>query len=124
MYIPQNKEAYVAVLVDGDGAIFCDDLLQEPHRGAPEAALRLKQAVTDYLKDTPLGTDHIPIVVRIFVNLNGLAKSLCSSNVIESEDNMRTFAELFTNSRAEFDFVNVGRGKENADCKMRSESHG
>jgi hypothetical protein len=34
---------------------------------------------------------------------------------------MRTFAEQFTNSRAEFDFINVGRGKENADSKMRSE---
>lgn len=32
---------------------------------------------------------------------------------------MTRFAEQFTNSSADFDFVNVGRGKENADMKMR-----
>jgi hypothetical protein len=42
----------------------------------------------------------------------------CLTSLIH--DDMRIFAEKFTNSRAEFDFVNVGRGKENADSKMRS----
>jgi hypothetical protein len=32
---------------------------------------------------------------------------------------MSEFAESFSRSRAEFDFINVGRGKENADSKMR-----
>ncbi|THC99698.1 hypothetical protein EYZ11_000859 [Aspergillus tanneri] len=115
----QNQEPYVTVLVDGDGAIFRDELLQDPQKGAPEAAVRLRQAVRAYLKDTPLGTEHIPIIVRIFVNLNGLARSLYAAGVVDTESHMRTFAELFTNSRAEFDFVNVGHGKENADSKMR-----
>lgn len=110
----------MAVLVDGDGAIFNNELLQDPRQGAPEAALRLTQAVRNYLKDTPLGSEDVPIVVRIFANLNGLAKSLFHHNAIDSEDKMRVFAEQFTNSRAEFDFVNVGHGKENADSKMRS----
>ncbi|KAH8434157.1 uncharacterized protein LDX57_011795 [Aspergillus melleus] len=114
-----NKEPYVVVLVDGDGAIFHDDLLRDPQKGAPEAALRLRQAVRSHLKDTPLGTEQVPVIVRIFVNLTGLAKSLCTAKVIEQEAHMRLFAELFTNSRAEFDFVNVGHGKENADSKMR-----
>ncbi|EAW10812.1 uncharacterized protein ACLA_052850 [Aspergillus clavatus NRRL 1] len=114
-----NKDPYVAVLVDGDGAIFDDELLQNPRQGAPEAALRLTHAVRNYLKNTPFGSEDVPIVVRIFANLNGLAKSLVQYNVIDFEDKMRMFAELFTNSRAEFDFVNVGHGKENADSKMR-----
>ncbi|PKX92393.1 uncharacterized protein P174DRAFT_373257 [Aspergillus novofumigatus IBT 16806] len=114
-----NKDPYVAVLVDGDGAIFNNELLQDPRQGASEAALRLTEAVRNYLKDTPLGSDDVPIVVRIFANLNGLAKSLLHHNAIDYEDKMRVFAEQFTNSRAEFDFVNVGHGKENADSKMR-----
>ncbi|PLB48937.1 hypothetical protein P170DRAFT_407754 [Aspergillus steynii IBT 23096] len=114
-----NKEPYVAVLVDGDGAIFNDEFLRDPQNGAPEAALQLRQAVRSYLRDSPLGTEQIPIIVRVYVNLNGLAKSLCSAKVIELENHMRLFADLFTNSRAEFDFVNVGHGKENADSKMR-----
>ncbi|KAF4284566.1 hypothetical protein KXW98_003148 [Aspergillus fumigatus] len=114
-----NKDPYVAVLVDGDGAIFNKELLLDPRQGASEAALRLTQAVRNYLKDTPLGSEDVPIVVRIFANLTGLAKSLVTYNDIDHEDKMREFAENFTNSRAEFDFVNVGRGKENADSKMR-----
>jgi len=108
------------VLVDGDGAKFLDGLLREPVSGASDAAQRLKQEVNGYLKETPLGAVDIPILVRIFANLNDLARSLRLSKVIESTDNMHIFAEQFTNSRAEFDFVNVGRGKENADSKMRS----
>ncbi|CZR65771.1 uncharacterized protein PAC_15671 [Phialocephala subalpina] len=96
-----DKDPYVVVLVDGDGS-------------------KLKQEIKDYLKDTPLGAVNLPILVRVFANLNDLARSLRLSNVIESADDMRTFAEQFTNSRAEFDFINVGRGKENADSKMRS----
>ena len=42
-------------------------------------------------------------------------------NRIASADDMRTFVEQFSNSRAEFDFINVGRGKENADSNMRNE---
>jgi hypothetical protein len=118
---PQDKDPYVVVLIDGDGSKFLDDLLQDPVSGAAEAAQRLKQEIKDYLKDTPLGAVNLPILVRVFANVNDLARSLRLSNVIESADDMRTFAEQFTNSRAEFDFINVGRGKENADSKMRSE---
>jgi len=98
-----------------------DELLREPISGAAEAAQRLKQAVKDDLKDTPLGLMDLPVHVRIFANLNDLARSLSFSGVIDGPEGMRTFAEKFTNSRAEFDFVNVGRGKENADSKIRSE---
>lgn len=61
----------------------------------------------------------MPILIRVYANLNDLAKSLRLSQVIERDEDMRLFAEKFTNSRAEVDFVNVGRGKENADSKLR-----
>jgi hypothetical protein len=35
---------------------------------------------------------------------------------------LHRFAEQFTNSRAEFEFINVGPGKENADSKMNSKT--
>lgn len=118
---PQNNDPYIVVLIDGDGAKFLDELLQNPVQGAADAAQSLNQEVKFFLKDTPLGAMNIPIFVRIFANLNGLAKSLHRSSVIAAPDDMRTFAEQFTISRAEFDFINVGHGKENADYKMTSE---
>ncbi|KAJ9133167.1 C-x8-C-x5-C-x3-H type zinc finger protein [Pleurostoma richardsiae] len=114
-----NKDSFVAVLIDGDGAKFLDGLLQDPTVGAVEAASRLKQAVKDYLEATALAYMDLPVLVRVYANLNGLAKALRLSNVIEHDDNMQVFAETFTNSRWELDFVNVGHGKENADSKLR-----
>ncbi|KAI0477759.1 hypothetical protein GGR56DRAFT_424869 [Xylariaceae sp. FL0804] len=114
-----SKDSFVVVLVDGDGAKFADEYLRDPIAGAEKAALRLKHAVRDNLRDTGYGHDDIPIIVRVYANLNDLAKSLRLARIINYDDDMRLFAEHFTNSRADFDFVNVGKGKENADSKMR-----
>lgn len=43
------------------------------------------------------------------------------TNVIGARQDLNTFAEQFTVSRGEFDFINVGPGKENADSKIRCE---
>ncbi|KAI0131802.1 hypothetical protein BJ170DRAFT_221417 [Xylariales sp. AK1849] len=116
-----NEGAFIAVLIDGDGAKFADSLLQTPAEGAPKAAQALKQAVRDYVTGEfcELDGDDIPILIRVYANLNDLAKSLRLSNVIERDEDMKFFAEQLTNSRSEMDFVNVGRGKENADSKIR-----
>ncbi|KAI1258110.1 hypothetical protein MGN70_001157 [Eutypa lata] len=114
-----NKDSFVVVLIDGDGAKFADEFLRDPIEGAERAAQRLKQAVRDSLKGTNFGHDDVSIIVRVYANLNDLSKSLRLSHVIYSDDEMRLFAERFTNSRADFDFVNVGKGKENADSKIR-----
>lgn len=106
------------MLIDGDGAKFGDEFLRDPS-GAERAAIRLKQEVRENLRDTGVGQDDIPILVRVYANLNDLSKSLRMSRIIDYDDDMRLFAERFTNSRADFDFVNVGKGKENADSKIR-----
>lgn len=109
----------MVVLIDGDGAKFADEYLRDPISGAERAAIRLKQAVRESLRDTGADLEDIPILVRVYANLNDLSKSLRLSRIIEFDEDMRLFAERFTNSRAEFDFVNVGKGKENADSKIR-----
>ncbi|KAH9907499.1 hypothetical protein F4778DRAFT_544149 [Xylariomycetidae sp. FL2044] len=119
IYQTVKKDSYVVVLIDGDGAKFADEFLRDGARGAERAAIRLKQAVLDHLRDTGAVHDDVRLLVRVYANLNDLAKSLRMSHVINFDDDMRLFAESFTNSRADFDFVNVGKGKENADSKMR-----
>ncbi|KAK7755964.1 hypothetical protein SLS62_001906 [Diatrype stigma] len=119
----KTKNQFVVVLVDGDGAKFCDDLLNEPDPafGAQKAAENLKKAVRDHLRQENLSED-ITIIVRVFAHVSGLAKALTESDIIPQTYSMFTFAEKFTNACAEFDFVNVGWGKENADSKIRSKS--
>ncbi|KAI0421515.1 hypothetical protein F5X98DRAFT_328544 [Xylaria grammica] len=109
-----NSGSFVVVLIDGDGAKFRDEFLRDPEQGAVKAAWKLKEAV----KGASFGLD-IPILVRVYANINDLAKSLRISGVIDYEENLRTFAEQFTNTHADCDFINVGKGKENADSKIR-----
>lgn len=91
-------------------------MLRDHEQGAAKAAWKLKEAV----KEAGFGHD-IPILVRVYANIDDLAKSLRMSGVIEFEDHLRKFAEQFTNTYADCDFINVGKGKENADSKIRSE---
>lgn len=110
----------MTVLVDGDGAIFRDEFYENPAEGAQKASVALQQEVRNYLKQTQPDLEDVPILLRIFVNLHGLAVVLRSLDIIGSEKDIRLFAEYFNKSRAEFDMVDVGSGKENADAKMRS----
>ncbi|KAJ5634126.1 hypothetical protein N7528_001968 [Penicillium herquei] len=114
-----SRNKFVVVLVDGDGAIFSRELLENPKVGANEAARRLIQNVKASLRDDGMDTD-VTILVRVFANLKNLGKMLSLTNTIHSRGDLNTFAELFTVSRGEFDFINVGYGKENADSKIRT----
>ncbi|KAJ5727161.1 hypothetical protein N7493_004981 [Penicillium malachiteum] len=114
-----SRNKFVVALVDGDGAIFSRELLENPKVGANEAARRLIQNVKASLRDDGMDTD-VTILVRVFANLNDLGKMLSLTNTIHSRGDLNTFAELFTVSRGEFDFINVGHGKENADSKIRN----
>lgn len=116
----ESKHAFVVVLVDGDGAIFLDELLENPKEGANKASRRIIHAVKESLREDSVQKEDITIIVRIFANLNDLGKTLHLTNVISHRNDLVTFAEHFTTSRGEFDFINVGHGKENADSKMRS----
>ncbi|KAI1304010.1 hypothetical protein F5Y03DRAFT_384916 [Xylaria venustula] len=105
---------FVVVLIDGDGAKFRDEFLRDHEQGAVKAAWRLKEAV----KEANFG-DDMPILVRVYANINDLARSLRISGVVDYDDSLRVFAEQFTNTYADCDFINVGKGKENADSKLR-----
>lgn len=69
--------------------------------------------------DPELCEDDNPIFVKIWANLGGLTSALHKNDSITARIQMSEFAEHFSRSRVEFDFVNVGQGKENAESKVR-----
>lgn len=100
------------VLVDGDGAIFLDEVLEKPEDGAKEAAERLKQAVRVSL-DNDQGDNEITALVNVYANIKSLAKTLYMSDIIVSMNDLTQFAENFTDSNPEFNFINVGSDRKN-----------
>jgi hypothetical protein len=65
--------------------------------------------------------EDLPVFARVYADLDNLATAIHQSGIVDYKEKVSRFFEHFTNSRAEFEFINVGFGKENADCKMKSE---
>lgn len=99
------------MLIDGDGMIFDDRLVQNGEAGGREAAGLLWNAVMDHFQiDTGLPSD-VKIVTRIYANLKGLGDICKRSGMISTPSIIEDFARGFTGSKQLFDFVDVGVGK-------------
>ena len=109
----QARDAFILVLIDGDGMIFDDRLIKNGEAGGREAAGLLWNAVMEcFENDTGVPSD-VKIVTRIYANLKGLGDVCKKSGIISTSSNIEDFARGFTGSKQLFDFVDVGVGKAN-----------
>lgn len=110
------------MLIDGDGLIFKDSLLQAGEDGGKNAAGALWAAVRDhiarFLSDIP--SDY-RIVVRVFAHLKGLGSACYNAGIVDNPTTIEHFARGFSGSKQLFDFVDVGYGKDRADEKITGE---
>ncbi|KAG8530314.1 uncharacterized protein KY384_004816 [Bacidia gigantensis] len=115
----EERDAFVLVLIDGDGMIFNEQLMAKGEAGGKEAAGLLWNAVaTDVNRRIPdLGIDY-KIVTRIYANLKGLADVCHRAGMLDYPSLLEDFARGFTGSKQLFDFVDVGTGKDRADDKI------
>ena len=107
----QARDAFILVLIDGDGMIFDDRLIQNGEAGGREAAGLLWNAVmNNFENDTDVPSD-VKIVTRIYANLKGLGDVCKKSGILSTSSTIEDFARGFTGSKQLFDFVDVGIGK-------------
>lgn len=111
------------LLIDGDGYIFKDQFLGDGEKGAIAAANQLcdsfRRSLSDrYCPDNSLPPD-MDIVVRFYVNKNGLAGALVDGGIIPNAAHLDAFFVKLTQSRPLFDVVDCGAGKERVDDKIR-----
>jgi hypothetical protein len=116
----QERDAFVLVLVDGDGLIFEDHLLQKGEAGGKEAAGQLWSAIRNHMhrQNLPDIPNDYKIVTRVYANLRGLSNICKLTGIIDNSATMEEFARGFTGSKQLFDFVDVGFGKDRADEKV------
>ena len=97
------------MLIDGDGMIFEDDLISKGEAGGKEAAARLWNSVTEYVRRNMscIPSDY-KIVTRVYANLKGLGEVCRKAGIIDISDVIEEFARGFTGSKQLFDFVDVG----------------
>ncbi|RGP68636.1 c-x8-c-x5-c-x3-h zinc finger [Fusarium longipes] len=109
----KNTNSYVLILIDGDGLLGLE--------GGKSAARALRTAVAQLCSHERTGS--LEIICRVVANVGGLSKALFNEGCIENIGLFRDFTLGFTQSKASFDFLDVGFGKERADAKIRGIGH-
>lgn len=71
------------VLIDGDGYIFEEELLRGGSNGGAIAAQRLLEQIQGYFQKVNRSANQWKIMVRIFVDLEGLARKCSFSGIVD-----------------------------------------
>ncbi|RMZ85617.1 hypothetical protein DV737_g546, partial [Chaetothyriales sp. CBS 132003] len=103
-----DRNAFVMVLIDGDGTIFSKALLSRGEGGGKEAATRLALAASDLVAQRLPHLESPKLVLRIYADLVALSDLLVRSQIIDSPSTLDDFLRGFNSSKAFFDFVDAG----------------
>jgi len=115
-----ESSSFVMALIDGDGAIFQDALLQAANGdGGSEAASRLYNAIREHVASLYSNSDHWPIMVQLYLSLDKLAIKLAQVGLVQTPQDLRLFAQRFSVNQPLFSIIDVGQGKERADHKIK-----
>jgi hypothetical protein len=99
---------------------FQDKYITRKAQGGEALADELLIRTREYLRPQFDDADSLDIVVRVYANLEGLAKYLVRLDKISNLGSLRAMSTAFSGRIASFDFVDVGVGKEgNSGRKIR-----
>jgi len=91
-----EASSFVLALIDGDGAIFQDLLLQAAAGdGGSAAASRLNEAIRSHVASLHSNSGSWPIMVQIYLSLDKLAMKLAHVGLLRSPTELRAFAQKF-----------------------------
>ncbi|KAL8306060.1 hypothetical protein RB601_009118 [Gaeumannomyces tritici] len=120
--LANESNPLVFVIIDGDGAIFRDDLLSRGTDGGTDAAFELLTQIREHVKSIYPGVkvEDWNIMVQIVISLEGQARTLHAAGIVQDGyRDLNAFAHAFGQAQSLFSFVDVGLGKERADHKIR-----
>jgi len=117
----QEVNPFAYVIIDGDGAVFREDLIAEGEDGGSQAAHELHASLQNFLQEA-YNLPHIEIFVQVVLNLEGLTKALFVSGALKGVEDRACLAKFgrgFARAQPLFSFNDVGWGKEQADHRVR-----
>ena len=117
-----DRDRFVLLLIDGDTTLFLDDYVKDGFDGGERAARDLYDAVFDYLKDKPFFQHDFKIIGRIYLNLQGLAKTYQDCRIITNLNVFHAFTRGFNKTHEQLEIVDAGNVKEAADTKIKGMS--
>lgn len=84
-----------------------------------EAALLLRNRVSEYLSIELGLPSKTEIRVRVYANIKGLASTYCHHKILDRNLDLDLFVRGFNMGHPMCDFVDAGDGKECADSKLK-----
>lgn len=118
----QARRPFVLVLVDADadGFLFQDKYITRRSAGGESLADEVLIRIREYLRPLYEDADALDILVRIYVNMEGMANLLVREGKLRNLGQLRAFSTGFTGRISSFDWIDVGVGKEgSAGRKVR-----
>ncbi|GJJ07736.1 hypothetical protein Clacol_001941 [Clathrus columnatus] len=132
--LSKDRESMVLVLIDGDGYIFNDELLQRGREGGLEAAQMLNESIINHINvsssqpsspksDRSRSATPTPGQVQVwtymFFNLKGLKQAVVGANICTVEE-FEGFMIGFNQANPRLVINDVHSGKEAADAKVKA----
>lgn len=124
----------VLALIDGDGYIFSDELLQRGREGGLEAAQMLNESIINHVNGSTTqraGTPNfekprssspslgqVQVWTYMFFNMKGLKQAVVGANIC-SVDEFEGFMAAFNQANPRLLVNDVHSGKEAADAKVK-----
>ena len=102
------------VLIDGDGTVFLPSLIAEGKHGGRKAGGLLSKSIGSYFPG-----QLFKLHVYVFLHKSGLAGALIRNKHKNSANKLEEFLIGFNQTASLFSAIDVGKGKEAADNKMR-----
>ncbi|KAG8897231.1 hypothetical protein FRB99_008350, partial [Tulasnella sp. 403] len=119
----QEDNPLVVCLIDGDGAVFAEELLIKGKTGGHDAAAALRELIKEQVDQGSQNNRRISspeIICTVYINGQGLSKTLSADiNDVCTPQNFTDFIYGFNESTPLFTAVDVGSGKEAVDAKLR-----
>ncbi|KAJ7781390.1 hypothetical protein B0H16DRAFT_1710599 [Mycena metata] len=108
----------VVALIDGDGAIFSQDLITQGQQGGHLAARSLSDGILNFLS-TNYGTKPDELWVYLFYNKRGLTDTFNRVGLCSLNKTFEDFVVGFNQAAERFIMVDAGTTKEAADVKLK-----
>jgi hypothetical protein len=116
--LAQNRNAFILVLIDGDGTIFEPDLLAKGEVGGKEAAALLHSNLIDFASTHLDCLPEVRVAARIYADVAKLADKLIKCKEIDGATVLQDFIRGFNGSRLLFDFVDTGEKEDAVGDKL------
>ncbi|KAK4638927.1 hypothetical protein QC761_703310 [Podospora bellae-mahoneyi] len=116
-----ENACFAFVIIDGDGAVFDEELIALGEEGGKKAAHELHKHLREYMQEECELHNLDNIFVHVVLNAQGLSSALVQSGTLPTGDYaaVTKFGRGFCRAQPLFSFTDVGGGKEQADHKVR-----